>query len=185
MSWIRMIHEEEAEGELADVYRSIAGKRGKLSNIMRIQSLAPGAMQAHLDLYMELMFTKGGLGRAERELIAVVVSMENDCRYCTLHHAAALEAWWKDPDRVVRLRSDPASADLSDRETALVDYALELTREPAALNEADVESLRSAGLTDEEVLQANMITAYFNFVNRIAEGLGVEAPPEEVEGYRY
>ncbi len=185
MNWIRVIHEDEAEGELADVYQQIAKKRGKLSNIMRIQSLAPQAMQAHLDLYLEVMFSKGGLSRAERELVAVVVSMENGCEYCTLHHAAALEAWWKDADRVARLRRDPATAELSPREAALVEYALGLTREPAALTEGDLAPLRSAGLTDEEVLQANMITAYFNFVNRIAEGLGVEAPPEEVEGYRY
>jgi len=152
---------------------------------MRIQSLAPKAMQAHLELYLEIMFSKGGLSRAERELVAVVVSMENGCEYCTLHHAAALEAWWKDAERVERLRRDPATAELSRREAALVEYALGLTREPAALTERDLAPLQSAGLTDEEVLQANMITAYFNFVNRIAEGLGVEAPPEEVEGYRY
>jgi uncharacterized peroxidase-related enzyme len=185
MSWIRMIDENEAEGKLADVYAEISRLRGKVSNIMRVQSLVPEAMKAHMDLYMTLMFGKGGLRRSERELIAVVVSVENGCAYCTLHHAAALEAWWKDPDRVRRLTRDPGSAGLSPREAALTRYARSLTRTPVKVDRSEIEDLREAGLTDEEILQANMIAAYFNFVNRIAEGSGVEAPPEEVIGYRY
>lgn len=185
MSWIRIIDEHSAEGRLAEVYRDIEKKRGKLSNIMRVQSLAPEAMQAHMDLYMDLLFRKGGLSRAERELIAVVVSVANGCEYCTVHHAAALAAWWKDEDRVQRLGQDPLEADLSDREGALAAYAQELTRSPSEVLEADVERLRAAGLSDEEILQANMIAAYFNFVNRIAEGLGVTVTAEEAKGYRY
>jgi uncharacterized peroxidase-related enzyme len=185
MSWIRVIPEERAEGALSDVYGRIARSRGRVSNIMRVQSLAPGAMAAHLDLYLDLMFSKGGLSRAERELVAVVVSVANGCEYCSLHHAAALEAWWKAPERVERLMKNPDRADLSPREQALARYARTLTLSPNAVEAGGVESLRDAGLSDEEILQANMITAYFNFVNRIAVGLGVEAPPEEVGGYRY
>jgi uncharacterized peroxidase-related enzyme len=185
MSWIRVVPEREAEGALAEVYERIGTQRGKVSNIMRVQSLAPGAMEAHMDLYMEVMFRKGGLSRAERELIAVVVSVHNGCEYCTLHHAPALEAWWKDGERVARLQDDPATAALSEREAALAEYARVLTLRPADMKEADLEPLRVAGLDDEEILQATMVTSYFNFVNRIAQGLGVEAPPEEVGGYRY
>lgn len=185
MSWIRVVHESDADGALADVYDRVGRQRGKVANIMRVQSLAPAAMAAHVDLYLDLMFSRGGLTRAERELIAVVVSGANGCHYCTLHHAAALEAWWRDADRVARLRRDPDSAGLSARETRLVDYAERLTRSPADVKESDVQALRTAGLTDREILQANMITAYFNFVNRIAEGLGVDAPQDEVGGYRY
>jgi len=185
MTWIRTVPENEAQGRLAEVYADITRKRGKMSHIMRSQSLDPDAMEAHMDLYMRLMFRKGGLSRAERELIAVVVSVENGCTYCTLHHAAALEAWWKDGDRVKRLQEDPESAGLTAREAALASYSRSLTRDPSGVEEKQVEALREVGLTDEEILQGNMIAAYFNFVNRIAEGLGVEASPEEVDGYRY
>ncbi len=185
MSWIRTIEEDDAEGRLAEVYARIAARRGKVSNIMRVQSLAPEAMEAHLDLYLTLLFGSRGLSRAERELIAVVVSVENGCDYCTLHHAVALEAWWKDAERVARLRKDPAEAELSQREAALADYALALTRTPSRMNEADLGPLRDSGLTDEEILEANLIASYFNFVNRIAEGLGVEVSPEEARGYEY
>lgn len=185
MSWIERVLEDEAEGRLAEVYEQIGSSRGKVSNIMRVQSLAPRAMAAHLDLYRALLFGRSGLTRGERELLAVAVSMENGCQYCTLHHEAALRAWWKDDDRVDALLEDPEKAELSEREQTLVDYALELTRSPARVTEDRVRTLRDVGLDDADVLTANMVISYFNFVNRIAEGLGVEAPPEEVEGYDY
>jgi uncharacterized peroxidase-related enzyme len=142
-------------------------------------------MMAHLDLYVELLFGKGQLTRPERELIAVVVSVRNGCEYCTHHHAAALEAYWKDPARVERLKADPTSADLSAREADLAAYAIELTARPGSINPDWIERLRSHGLADDEILRANMIIGYFNFVNRIVQGLGVAASEDEIGGYRY
>jgi uncharacterized peroxidase-related enzyme len=60
------------------------------------------------------------------------------------------------------------------RERALLDYALALTRDPAALRETDLAPMRAAGLTDAEILDANQVTAYFAYVNRVVDGLGVE-----------
>jgi len=185
MPWIDTIHEADAEGTLREVYDRITGARGKASNIMRVQSLHPEAMAAHLDLYMAVMFGRSGLRRAERELIAVVVSVANGCAYCVQHHAEALKALWKDDDRVAQATEDYRALDLSERERALCDYADALTRDPAAVDEATVERLRAAGLSDRDVLDANLIASYFNFVNRIAEGLGVAFTEAEATGYRY
>ncbi len=62
----------------------------------------------------------------------------------------------------------------------MLDYAVKLTKAPATVAEADVEAMRQAGLSDEDILHVNLITSYFNFVNRIAEGLGVAFDPAEV-----
>ncbi len=183
--WIRTIEPEDATADLRTVYDRVMSSRGKLSDIMRVQSLAPRAMAAHLDLYMALMFGRSTLAREEREAIAVAVSAANGCAYCVAHHEAALQAYWRDADRVRRFTAGPESADISDRLRAAVRYAVKLTREIHDMAEADVEDLRGAGLTDEEILQVNMIAAYFNFVNRLAEGLGVTPRPEEVAGYAY
>lgn len=185
MAWIRVVEPEEAGEELRRVYGRIGAERGKLSDIMKVQSLHPRAMEAHMDLYMGVMFGRSGLSRAEREMAAVAVSAANGCRYCVEHHAAALRAYWKDEERVRRFLDDPASAGLSDREGALVEYAVALTRAPAEMEPGRVEALRAQGLSDEDVLTLNLVAAYFNFVNRIAVGLGVEPTPEEVAGYRY
>lgn len=185
MSWIETIAEPDAEGDLRAVYDRIEGARGKVSHIMRVQSLHPEAMRAHLDLYLAVLFSRSGLRRAERELIAVVVSAANGCAYCVRHHTEALKALWKDDARVAQAAEDYRRLGLSERERALCDYADTLTRDPAAVDESAVERLRAAGLSDRDVLDANLIASYFNFVNRIAEGLGVAFTEEEASGYRY
>lgn len=186
MAWIRTVAPEAAGAELGAVYDRITSERGKLSSIMMVQSLAPPAMAAHLDLYMAVMFGRSGVSRAERELIAVVVSAANRCRYCVSHHRAALMAYWKDEARVERAATDWRSLEgLPERERAMLDYAEALTLRPAEVGEPRLEALRAAGLSDEDVLTVNMVVAYYNFVNRLAEGLGVELDPEEVGGYSY
>ncbi len=83
----------------------------------------------------------------------------------------------KPADFVRKLVEDPATAPLSEREQALVDYAAKLTRTPSAMAEVDLAAMRAAGLDDRDILDANLTVAYFAFVNRIADGLGV--PLEE------
>ena len=128
MSWIRSIEETEAEEELAGVYERIRRERGKLSNIMRVQSLHPSAMEAHMDLYMAIMFGRSGLSREEREMIAVVVSAANGCEHCIRHHVAALDAYWRDDSRVNRFAADFRTSDLPERMRAVLEYADLLTR---------------------------------------------------------
>ncbi|MFQ5571456.1 MAG: peroxidase-related enzyme, partial [Rhodothermales bacterium] len=168
MSWIQIINEDEATGELQDIYEEIAGRRGKLSNILRIHSLNPPTMKAHLDLYLSIVFGRSRLRRAERELIATVVSAANGCPYCVNHHAEALNFYWKDPERVEQVKHDYRALDLPAPSRAMLDYAVKLTREPSSVTEDDVETLRQAGFSDKDILDINLITSYFNFVNRIA-----------------
>lgn len=81
------------------------------------------------------------------------------------------------PGLVQALRQDYRQAELSARERALLDYAAKLTRTPAAMVESDLEPLRAAGLSDEAILDANLTVAYYAYVNRIADGLGVALEP--------
>jgi len=82
-----------------------------------------------------------------------------------------------DPVLVQALMTDPAAAPLEGADGALVAYALKLTRTPRGMRPADVEALRAAGLSEEEIFEAAFVTAYFNYTNRVAEGLGVEPEP--------
>jgi uncharacterized peroxidase-related enzyme len=185
MPWIRVIDEPEAEGPLKQIYDEIKRTRGKVANILKVHSLRPDALKAHLDFYLTLMFTPGGLRRLERELLATVVSVLNGCAYCTRHHAEALNFYWKDAERLQGLIEDYTQVELPERERAMVTYAAKLTRSPAEMSESDVQTLRQAGLSDEEILQVALIVGYFNFVNRVADGLGVEFSEDEVRGYKY
>ncbi|NIT37219.1 MAG: peroxidase-related enzyme [candidate division Zixibacteria bacterium] len=184
MAWIKVIDEAEAAEKLREVYDDVIRERGKLSNIMRAQSLNAEAMARHLGLYATLMFGESALTRAEREFIAVVVSSANRCEYCVNHHAHPLRLYWKDDERVDAAIGDWREGPFSPRERALAAYAEKLTRAPAHVAAEDVAALRARGLSDRDILDVNMITAYFNFVNRVAAGLGVEYTPEEVRGYK-
>ncbi len=77
------------------------------------------------------------------------------------------------------LAIDYTTAELTPRERSLLDYAAKLTRTPAAMEASDLAPLREAGLSDRDILDANLTVAYFAYVNRIADGLGVAIEGEE------
>jgi len=185
MPWIHVIEEEDADEKLKAAYGKIKGARGKVANILKIHSLKPDTMLAHEELYLTLLFRNSGLSREEREIIATVVSVANKCEYCIQHHAEALNHYWEDRERIDRLILDPSTANLTAREQAIVLYAVKLTQCASNMQEQDIDALRQAGFSDEDILSINLIASYFNFVNRIALGLGVEFSEEEVKGYNY
>jgi uncharacterized peroxidase-related enzyme len=184
MFWIEEVDVSNADGKLAEIYAALIKQRGKVSNILKVHSLNPEAMGNHLDLYMTLMFGKSGLSRAEREAIAVVVSANNDCEYCVAHHTAALKHYIDDEDTLAMLQAADGLEALEPRLSNIVRHAEKLTNAPAAMTESDLDELRAVGLSDKDILDLTLIVSYFNFVNRIAQGLGVTASAEELAGYR-
>jgi len=184
MSWIRTVGDADATGDLKEIYEEVQKRRGKLSNIMRAQSLNPEALRAHLDLYMATMFGSSGLSRMEREMVALAVSLANGCPYCIRHHGEALRHYWNN-EQVERFIDDPGTVELSERQRHLVNHARMLTLHPDEVDSDDIERLRMQELTDESILALTLIVGYFNFVNRIALGLGVSFTENEASGYRY
>lgn len=172
MPWIHSIDEDRAEGAMADFYADLRMRRGSPTPILAIQGLNPEALRKHLDLYLHLMFVPGGLPRDERELIAVVVSAANGCAYCVSEHMERLRHYDDDVDELATIVDQPEQI-ADERQRAIAAYARKLTLAPASMRATDVESLRERGLGDPEILHVNLISAYFNFVNRIAQGLGV------------
>ncbi len=185
MPWISVVDEADATGKVKRIYEEILSKRGKISNIMKIHSLNPDAMKEHMKLYLTLMFGSSGLPREERELIAVVVSTVNRCEYCINHHAEALNHYWKNNELTQKLIQDYKSITLPDRKCKMLDYVVKLTKTPYAIEQTDIDSLQKSGFSDEDILNINLITCYFNFVNRIALGLGVNFSSDEIKGYNY
>lgn len=184
MSFIREIEPIDAEGELRAVYDELERRRGKIANILKVHSLRPPALRAHLALYMDLMFASGSLSRRQRELIAVTVSGENGCAYCVAHHREALTHYMEDPALLDAISAGHDAPVLGPPDQALCAYAVKLTHTPDAVRQDDIAALRAVGFTDEAILLTNLIVAYFNFVNRIALGLGVSFDAAEVQGYR-
>jgi uncharacterized peroxidase-related enzyme len=178
--WIEIVRPDEAQGELADLYRAIAGARGGVADVHQVQSLNPRAMSAHLELYKAIVFQRSSLSRRERERIGVVVSATNRCAYCVAHHGQALRNLGEAPIVADALEAgDPARAGLPAGEQALLAWAMHATRAPADAGQADLEALRAHGYDDRALLDATLTVGYFNFVNRLVLLLGVDLE----EGY--
>lgn len=186
MANIEVISYEQSSGKLKEIYEDLIAKRGKLAEVHTIQSLHPDSIIAHMELYLTIMFGHSPLSRGQREMMAVVVSSANGCAYCQQHHGAALNNYWKDENRVEKLKKSYKIAGLTDQEMALSQYAIELTLLPDDFeNENRTQLLRQAGFDDRAILDATLVVGYFNFVNRIVLALGVELEKEAGEGYKY
>ena len=89
------------------------------------------------------------------------------------HHRRGLRRLLRDDDLARAIESDFESADLSDRTKEMIRFGLKLTATPGEMTEADVESLRSAGFGDRDILHIVEVVAYYAYANRIADGLGI------------
>jgi uncharacterized peroxidase-related enzyme len=183
--WIRVVEESEARGELAEIYGEVRESRGRVSNVMKMHSLDPKAMRLHLQLYLHLMYGKSSITRTQREMIAVLVSHLNGCQYCVTHHKEAMQVHTRNPELNKSLLEDFSNASISKRDRAMLEYAVKLTRQPDLVVEMDVRRMREEGFTDEEVLRVNLITSYFNFVNRVVAGLGTPLEETSERVYNY
>jgi uncharacterized peroxidase-related enzyme len=90
------------------------------------------------------------------------------------HHAEGLRKITKDESLVRDLLSDYTQARIDPKDRALLDYAVKLTREPWNMRKADIDRLRDAGWSDAAILDLNLVSSYYAFVNRLADGLGVQ-----------
>ncbi len=186
MAYIKVIQPEEAEGELQKIYDDILQKRGKLAEVHKIQSLHPQSIVQHMELYLTIMFGKSPLKRYQREMMGVVVSATNNCDYCCKHHGAALTHFWKDRSKVDQLQYDYRTLNLSSADQLLCEYAAFLTSCPDDMsNQRYDQQLRAQNFSDRAILDASMVISYFNFVNRLVLGLGVEVEEDKGEGYKY
>jgi len=186
MPRIKVINHTEATGKLKEIYEELKKSRGKLANVHMIQSLRPESIKAHMKLYMEIMYSPSELSRAERELIGTIVSITNGCKYCTKHHSEALNHYWKDNSKIEKLLNGNLDEILSPKEKALYEFSRHLTLHPEQHENSDfTKQLRCVGLSDAAILDVVLVTAYFNFVNRIVLSLGVEIEKDNGTGYKY
>ena len=120
----------------------------------------------------------------ERELIALVVSLENRCEACIITHAGALVAHGMAKRTVDVLLCNWRRAPLSDRERAMAVFASDLTVQPDKAQPAGLDALRDAGLGEEQILEAVQIVAIFNATNRLNAGLGVKVDGGAFDAFR-
>jgi uncharacterized peroxidase-related enzyme len=154
--------------DLRERIGSIAEKSGFVPNVFRALGRRPAELRAFLDYHDALMESNDGLSKAERELVVVATSGANSCTYCVVAHGAILRVRTKDPEIADRVATNPYGVELTPRERAIVDLALLVATDSAALTEAELDDARLAGLTEDEIWDVGAITALFAMSNRLA-----------------
>jgi uncharacterized peroxidase-related enzyme len=157
---------------------AVAERTGFVPNVFRALARRPRELRAFLDYHDALMDSDDGLSRAERELVVVATSGANHCTYCIVAHGAVLRVRTKDPEIADRVASNPYGVELSRRERAIVDLALLVAGDSAALTDAELDDARAAGLTDDEIWDVGAITALFAMSNRLAHLTALRPNPE-------
>lgn len=188
-AWIRMIPDAEADATLRAAFDLARTPHGTVDNVMRVHSLRPSTMRGHVMLYRACLHDDANtLPMWFQEVIAAYVSMLNDCGYSLANHWKNAAHLIGDPARAAAietaLRADRPEDAFGGAELELLRYARKLTVAPATMEKADVERLQALGVPDGEILEANQIAGYFNYVNRLLNGLGVTTEGDIVGYYR-
>lgn len=177
-AWIRMIDDEEATGVVKEMYDKVRTPNGTVDNVMRAHSLRPHTMEGHVSLYRSVLHNSDNtLPFWFLEVMASYTSMANKCAYSLSHHFTNTRRLLDDEARAdaiyAALQADRPEDVFGGKEIALLRYAHKLTLNVGGMEEGDVAALREAGCDDGQILEVNQVCAYFNYSNRLLNGLGV------------
>ena len=160
---------------------TVQEKSGFVPNVFLVLARRPDEFRAFFAYHDALMDKPGGLTKAEREMIVVATSAANDCHYCVVAHGAILRIRAKDALIADQVAVNFRKADLTDRQRAMLEFALKLALRPGEVGEADRAALREAGFDDEDVWDIGAVTAFFALSNRMANLLDLR-PNDEFYG---
>jgi uncharacterized peroxidase-related enzyme len=153
-------------------------KAGFIPNVFLTLAHRPDEFRAFFAYHDALMLRDSGLTKAEREMIVVATSGVNHCQYCVIAHGAILRIYAKNPQISDQVAIDHHKADISDRQKAMLDFAVKLARTPEAVSAADRASLAQHGFSAEDIWDIGAITAFFALSNRMAHLIEMRANDE-------
>jgi uncharacterized peroxidase-related enzyme len=157
---------------------AVQAKAGFIPNVFAVLAARPDEFRAFFAYHDALMEKEGGLSKAEREMIVVATSAANDCEYCVIAHGALVRIYSKRPKLADQLATNYRTAELSERERVLLDFAVQVAVDPASVEQDDIEVLREFGFNDDEIWDIGAITAFFGMSNRLAAVTGMRANDE-------
>jgi uncharacterized peroxidase-related enzyme len=144
----------------------------KVSDYVLVLANDVETLKVRSPLFNAIMYGRGGLSRAERELGAVGASIVNRCIYCAAVHASRYNQLTKDETVIAKIFADGEEAELDERQTAILNFAIRLSRAPSEARPEDMRRLRDAGLSEEEILDLILSASLFGWANRLMHTLG-------------
>ena len=144
----------------------------KVSDYVLVLANDVETLKVRSPLFNAIMYGRGGLSRAERELGAVGASIVNRCIYCAAVHASRYNQLTKDETVIAKIFADGEEAELEERQAVILNFAIRLSRAPSEAGPDDMRRLRKAGLSDEEILDLILSASLFGWANRLMHTLG-------------
>jgi uncharacterized peroxidase-related enzyme len=172
--WIATVPVEAATGPLRTAYQSQQEKIGHVTELTQLGSLYPDLVAARLRLYAVVDATPSRIPEWARRTVALLTSALNGCLFCTAGHSQRLTEDGRGA-LAKAILADPDTARTGDPAVdALLDYTRVLVRRPGSVSEDDITRLRAQGFDDLDILDVNNLAAYYCYINRVANGLGLQ-----------
>ncbi len=179
---------ESLPTDLRERILEVQAKAGFVPNVFLTLAHRPEELRAFLAYHDALLLkpeqpaapdgSPRGLSKGEREMIIVATSGANHCLYCVVAHGAILRIYEKKPLLADQLAINHRKADITPRQRAMLDFAMKVCLESAAIEEADFAALHAHGFTDEDIWDIGAITAFFGLSNRMANLTGMRPNDE-------
>ena len=163
----------EMPDDIRQRIEAVQEKSGFIPNVFLVLAHRPAEFRAFFAYHDALMDKPGNLTKAEREMIVVATSNVNQCQYCVVAHGAILRIRAKDPLIADQVAINYRKADITDRQKAMLDFAMKVSQSAHLAGEADIEGLKAHGFDEEDAWDIAAIAAFFSLSNRLANVTGM------------
>jgi len=153
-------------------------KSGFIPNVFLALAHRPAEWRAFFAYHDALMEKDSGLSKAEREMIVVATSNANGCQYCVVAHGAILRIRAKNALVADQVAINHRKAEITPRQKAMLDFAMKVALDSAAIGDADFAALRGHGFNDEDIWDIGAVAAFFGLSNRMANMTAMRANDE-------
>ena len=157
---------------------AVQEKAGFVPNVFLVLAHRPDEFRAFFAYHDALMDKRGGLTLAEREMIVVATSSANQCQYCVIAHGAVLRIRAKNALVADQVAVNYRKADITPKQKAMLDFAMQISAGACAVGDADIEVLMGHGFSDEDAWDIAAIAAFFGMSNRMANVTGMRPNDE-------
>ncbi len=155
--------------DMRNLILGVQEKAGFIPNVFLALAHRPDELRAFFNYHDAIMLREGSkLTKAEKEMIIVATSSDNNCLYCVVAHGALLRIYSKQPMLADQLATNHNKADITPRQKAMIDFALKVSNDAGSIGDADYENLKSHGFDEEDIWDIGAITAFFGLSNRMA-----------------
>ena len=170
--------DSELPEDMQKYFQICEEKLGLRPNVLLAYRHNPEQFRGFSRFYNALMLGESGLSKLEREMIAVAVSATNHCFYCQTAHGASVRAYSGDPVLGELMVMNFRAAELTERQRAMLDFAIKMSEASHKIGESDRQALRDVGFTDEDIFDIANVAGFYNMSNRVANAIDMQPNAE-------